>query len=206
MPWLGASQQLPRRPCRVVVAGTSGSGKTTLARRIAAELGTDHFELDALHHGPKWSVRPDFVPDVRRWAAMPAWVTEWQYDEVRPLLTARADLVVWLDLPLWLVMSRVIRRTVRRAVRREILWNGNVEPPLSDVLRDRDHIVRWVWRTHREVARQVRRLAVSQPGLDVVQLRSPQEVARWLRGPLHRLSQIGGNRMNLPPIHWEIQP
>jgi hypothetical protein len=23
---------------------------------------------------------------------------------------------------------------------------------------------------------------------------------------LRRLSQIGGNRMNLPPIHWEIQP
>jgi adenylate kinase family enzyme len=185
MPLLDASQQLPRCPSRVVVAGTSGSGKTTLARRIAAELGTDYFELDALHHGPDWSVRPEFVPDVRRRAAMQAWVTEWQYDEVRPLLAARADLVVWLDLSRWLVMSRVIRRTVRRALRREILWNGNVEPPLSEVFRDRDHVVRWAWRTYREVARMVRRLAVSHPGLDVVELRSLREVAKWLHGPLH---------------------
>jgi adenylate kinase family enzyme len=184
MPWLTASARLPGRPSRVLVAGTSGAGKTTLASVIAAELGLPHFEIDALHHGPNWSVREEFVPDVQRWVALPAWVTEWQYSRARPLLAARAEVMVWLDLPRWLVMSRVSRRTVRRSVRREILWNGNVEPPLREFFYDRDHVVRWAWRTHPGVARQVIEAAANRPALPIVRLCSRREVARWVAGPL----------------------
>ncbi len=64
----------------------------------------------------------------------PSWVTEWQYSPVRPLLAERADLVVWLDLPRFTVMSQVVNRTVRRRLSDEPLWNGNLEGPFRDVL------------------------------------------------------------------------
>ena len=81
-------------------------------------------------------------------------------------------------------LRQVVVRTLRRRLRRELLWNGNVEPPLWTVLRDRDHIVRWAWRTHRTNAERVARLVEQRPALPVVRLRSRAEVEDWLDGPL----------------------
>ena len=184
MPLLGAPDPLPYRPRRVLVAGTSGAGKTTLARRIAAVLDCPCVELDALHHGPGWVPRPEFMDDVRRFTASAAWVSEWQYKPVRELLLQRADCLVWLDLPRAVVMSRVLRRTVRRRVRREVLWNGNVEPPFRTFLTDRDHIVRWAWRTHDRTRTRVTAALQQRPDLPVVRLVRRADVAAWVDGPL----------------------
>ena len=165
----------------MLVAGTSGSGKTTLAALIAEALNVPHVEIDGLFHGPGWTPRVEFVSEVEAFTSRPAWVTEWQYPEARGLLAARADLLVWLDLPRWTVMRQVIRRTLRRRLRRQRLWNDNVEPPLASFFTDPDHIVRWAWRTHRDNGERV--LAV-RPDLPVVRLRSPREVRAWVDGPL----------------------
>ena len=171
------------RPRRVLVAGLSGAGKTTLARRLATVLDLPHTELDALHHGPGWVPRPEFLDEVAALAASPAWITEWQYGTARPVLAARADLLVWLDQPYPVVLARLVRRTVRRRVRREVLWNGNVEGPLRALLTDPEHVVRYQW-THRHKYRDdlVPRLRRDRPGLPVVRLTSDREVERWLAG------------------------
>ena len=180
MTLLGPDDRLARRPQRVLVAGTSGSGKTTLAGRIGTVLGVPHIEIDALFHGPGWTERPTFLADVHRFAAGSAWVTEWQYRAVRAHLAGRAELMVWLDLPVAVAMAQLTRRTVvRRATRRQ-LWNGNVEPPLRTILTDRDHILRWGWRTRRTTAARVAALLGEQPALPVVRLRSHAETDRWL--------------------------
>jgi adenylate kinase family enzyme len=186
VPLLGVTDWLPCRPRRVLVAGTSGSGKTTLAARIAAALEAPHVEIDSLFHGPAWMPRPSFEADVRRFADGAAWVTEWQYSTVRAYLAARADLLVWLDLPRAVVMRQIVRRTLVRRWRRQLLWNGNVEPPLRTILTDRDHIVRWAWTTHHKAAARVAELLAHRADLPVVRLRSHAEAARWLRGPLAR--------------------
>ena len=181
---LTASDALPCEPSRVLVAGTSGSGKTTLAGRIAATVGVPHTEIDALYHGPGWTLRESFMADVAALAAQPQWVTEWQYRTVRPLLLQRADLLVWLDLPRAVVMRRVVQRTAQRRLTRTVLWNGNIEPPLSTFFTDRDHIIRWAWRTHHENAGRVTAAVTARADLSVVRLTSPQDVDRWLAGPL----------------------
>lgn len=167
-------------PRRILVAGTSGAGKTTLARRISATHGVPHTELDALHHGPRWTPRPEFEADVRELAARDAWVTEWQYHRVRPVLLSRAELLVWLDLPVAVVMWQVVVRTVHRRLERTVLWNGNVEPPLSTFVTDRDHIVRWAWRTRHKLRGLDARVADVAPHVRVVRLRSRRDVERWV--------------------------
>lgn len=184
MPLLGATDPLPHRPDRVVVAGTSGSGKTTLAARIAEALAAPHVEIDALFHGPGWTPRATFLEDVHRFTAGPTWVTEWQYGDARAHLAARADLMVWLDLPRATVMRQVVRRTVQRRLRHERLWNGNVEPPLRTFFTDPEHIVRWAWSTHRQSALRVSALLDARPERPVVRLRSHEEARQWLHGPL----------------------
>lgn len=184
MPLLGPADSLAHRPQRVLVAGTSGSGKTTTASRIAALLRVRHVEIDSLYHGPDWTPRSAFEADVHRFSAEPAWVTEWQYGTVRAHLADRADLLVWLDLPRSRVMRQVAWRTVTRRLRRQELWNGNVEPPLWSILTDREHIVRWAWRTHQKTAARVAELRHLRPHLAVVRLRSWNEVEHWISGPL----------------------
>lgn len=184
MPLLAAEDRLPGRPRRVLVAGTSGAGKTTLARRVARLLDVRCVELDALFHGPGWTPVPTFGAEVGRFAATPAWTTEWQYDAVRPLLAARADLLVWLDLPRAVVMRRLLARTLVRRLRSQVLWNGNVEPPLHTVLTDREHVLRWAWASHARGRSRVLALLQERPDLVVVRLTSRRDVERWVDGPL----------------------
>ena len=184
MPLLSAQDPIPGCPRRVLVAGTSGSGETTLAARIGELLQLPHVEIDALFHGPGWTPRSTFEDDVRRFASEPAWVTEWQYSQVRALMASRAQLLVWLDLSRWQVMRQVVRRTLRRRLHRQVLWNGNTEPPLWTILTDPEHIVRWAWTSHAKTAARVRVLREQRPELDVVRLTSRSGIEDWVSGPL----------------------
>jgi adenylate kinase family enzyme len=167
-------------PRRVLVAGVSGSGKSTLAREIGTRLGIEYVELDGLYHGPGWEPRPTFADDVAALVARDAWVTEWQYDAARPLTLARAELMVWLDLPIRLVLRQLTRRTLRRRVRREQLWHGNVEAPLHTVFTDREHVMRWAWSTRHTLDGLNRRLSVERPDLSVVRLTTRAEAQGWI--------------------------
>src|SRR5256885_15987356 len=105
-------------------------------------LAIRHVEIDALHHGPNWeSCGPDVLRE-RVTAATEGddWVTDSTYKTMLgDLVVQRADLLVWLDLPISLVMWRLLRRTHVRNRDKIELWNGNVEPgwresPASPVL------------------------------------------------------------------------
>jgi hypothetical protein len=86
------------------------------------------------------------------------------------------------------VLQQLVPRTLRRRLRRIELWNGNVEPPLWTVLTERDHIVRWAWRTHPKTAARVRTVLASADAPVVVRLRGRREVRAWLDGPVAALA------------------
>jgi adenylate kinase family enzyme len=177
---LGADDVLDPQPRRVLVAGTAGVGKTTTAKRIARAIGAPHTELDGLYHGSGWTVLPDFEERVRVVTSAPTWVSEWQYGRVRQLLAERADTLVWLDLPKPVAFVRLLRRTVRRRLQRTELWNGNVEPPLWTFFTREDHILRWGIAKRDEMRRRVPALAVADPHLRIVRLRSQREIERFV--------------------------
>lgn len=180
---LSADDPLPYPPRRVVIAGTTGVGKSTLARRLAELWDLEYTELDSLFHGPGWTTRPEFVDDVRRVAGGERWVSEWNYFSSGggQILGERADFAVWLDFPRRIARARLLRRTLSRRIRRQVLWNGNVEPPLWTVLRDPDHILRWEMRTHATWKRRMPVVA-AEYGLPIVRLTHPRAVERWLAG------------------------
>ena len=170
---------------RVSVVGNSGSGKSTLAVALAARLGTPCVELDAIFHQPGWTELPveEFRARVADAAAGDAWVIDGNYSAVRDLVWARADTVVWLDLPRPAVMRRVLSRTVRRAARRQELWNGNREPWSNFFSLDPQRsIVVWAWTQHRKYRTRYE-AAMANPAwahLRFVRLRSAADVGRFL--------------------------
>ncbi|MGY1551774.1 AAA family ATPase [Microbacterium sp. A588] len=176
---------LPVAPMRVLIAGVTGSGKTTLARRIAERWKLDHHEIDALYHGPNWTPRPEFLDDVRAFAATERWVTEWQYTSkgTNEVLVPRADLVVWLDYPWPLVRRRLVARTLRRRVMRTRLWNGNVEPALwtREAWSGENDIMRWQKDTRYKWDRRMPEIEKAFSSLQIMRLRHPREAEQWLR-------------------------
>jgi adenylate kinase family enzyme len=137
---------------RVSVVGNSGSGKSTVARRLAAGLGVDHLELDSIFHQPRWRPvpAPEFHRRVADFVAAEGWVIDGNYSAVLPIVWARAQAVVWLDLSRPLVMAQRVRRTVPRVVLRREPWDGSRES-LPNLLRRNDaNIVHLAWTNHRK--------------------------------------------------------
>lgn len=168
---------------RVSVVGGSCSGKTTFAKRLATILGAPCVEIDALNWEPNWTVA---APDVLRErvdaaTAGPAWVVDGSYGAVRDIVWARADTVVWLDIPVWRVLPRLFVRTVRRVRTGEELWNGNRETFRGAFL-SRDSLFLWVLKTQRGRARlylgQLARPEFAH--LTVHRFRDPADAERWL--------------------------
>jgi len=191
VPLLRHDDALPTCPSRVTINGTSGAGKSTLAGRIGRVLDLPYTEMDSLFHGPGWTPNPHFVELVEEMTSGPRWVCEYQYDLARPMLSRRADLVVWLDLPTALAMWRVTGRTIARAVTGQELWNGNRETPLHEFFTDPEHVVRHAWATRQEARKRAHGLLSEHPRRPVVRLRSPCQVEHWLRGPLADAARTG---------------
>lgn len=180
---LTSQDPLPPGTTRILIAGTSGSGKTTLAAKLSEVLGIPHYEIDNLHWGEGWTTRETFAEDVAAFAATDAWVSEFQYREVRAVTASRAEVVVWLDYPVRTRMGRVIRRTLRRRFRREPIWDaGLLEPPLWTIFTKKEHILRWAWDTRHNYDRFPAVIVEKYPHLTLVRLRSPRETRQWLAG------------------------
>ncbi len=171
---------------RVSVVGTSGAGKTTVAARLAGVLGVSWVELDSVYHQADWTPLPseEFRRRVAALADGPCWVIDGSYGMVRDIVWARADTVIWLDLPKRTVIRRLIWRTLRRAAGRVELWNGNRERWRNFFTwDDQESVIAWAWHTHGS-RRERYATALADPAnshLRVVRLRSPRAVRRFLR-------------------------
>jgi len=175
---------------RIAVVGTSGSGKSTLARKLAAELGMTNIEIDAINwqagfrdlntHDPE-----EFKRRIAADVAADAWVTDGNYGaNAGPLILGRATHLVWLDYERPVVMRRVLWRSFIRAALRQELWagTGNRES-FVQWFRDKDHPIRWAWRTHAYRRRQYEKLITlpENEHLKIVRLRHPREANTVVR-------------------------
>ena len=162
-----------------VTASASGNGKTTVGRELARRLGVPFVELDALVHGPNWVETPD--DELRRVLepvlAGDGWVIDGGYRrKIGDLVLARADTVVWLDLPIRVWLPRLVRRTVRRIRGREEIWNGNRES-LRGAFWGRDALIPYAFRSHRS---RRRRYPLELAAYPVVRLRTQAEVEAFV--------------------------
>jgi adenylate kinase family enzyme len=167
-------------PQRIAFLGTSGAGKTTTGRLVAARLGAVFVELDAIRHQANWAPAPPAQVRAAVEAAIAGrdrWVIDGTMQrQLGDFISARADVLVWLDLPLPLKLARAVRRSTRRILRDEPLWNGNRET-WRGVFLERDSVVRYAIRAH---VRDRRELPRPEHAHKTLRLRTPADVDRWL--------------------------
>lgn len=168
-----------RLPQRIWIVGHTGSGKSTLARVLARRIGLEPTHLDDIFWQPRWQGlgEPEFRERVRAVVSRPEWVIDGNYKAVRRLFWDRAELVIWLDLPLSVTFPRVAWRTFSRMLTREQVCNGNRES-LATTLFSKHSILWWSLSMH---GSQRRRYENETAGRNVVRLRSQREIGEWLR-------------------------
>lgn len=172
---------------RVAVFGTTGSGKSWLAERLADRTGLRLVELDALFWGRDWQPAPVdlFRHRVERETADDSWIVVGNYGQVRDLVWRPADTLVWLDLPLPVVMGRLLRRTVKRAVTAEELWGTGNRETLGNAFLSRNSILLYALKTHRRnrerFAQECEALAGEKR---IVRLSSRRDIERFAASPL----------------------
>lgn len=181
---------------RIAVIGTTGSGKTIMAREISAHTGFPCVELDALFWGPNWSETPRELFRERVDLALRGgvWVVDGNYSKVRDIVWGRADTLVWLDYPLWLILWRLLLRTTRRVFSGEALWDGNRES-FRGAFFSRKSLFMWALQTYRRIRRAYPKL-IQEPEyahLQMVRFQSAREANVWL-SRVGAAEEVGGTQ------------
>jgi adenylate kinase family enzyme len=165
---------------RILVYGVTGSGKTRLAEAISAATGIPWHAVDELTWEPGWIEVPD-DEQRRRIAAICAeerWVLDTAYGRWLDIPLARVELIVALDYPRWLSLSRLIRRSLTRAIDGKPICNGNRESFRN--MFSKNSIIGWHFTSFRRKRERIRAWAADPAGPEVVRLTSPREAERWL--------------------------
>lgn len=65
---------------------------------------------------------------------------------------------------------------------RQRIWDSGLrEAPLRSIFTEKDHIIRWSWRTRRSLDQLPQVIEREYPHLLLYRLTSPRETQRWLR-------------------------
>ena len=176
-------------PERIWICGATGSGKSTLAAQIAEAMDVEPLFMDEIHWQPGWTEAPDEEIRAKLQAVVdrPRWVIDGNYTRFRKPHVHKADLHVWLDLPLSVSFGRVFRRTLARSLKGQTCCNGNRES-IFRALTHKDSILLWSLSHHRAQRQTNGPLMM---GLPHVRLRTPLQVTAWRR---QLLAAIQGRR------------
>jgi len=162
---------------RVAIVGCSGGGKSTLARALGARLGLPVIHLDALFWKPGWieSDPDEFRAALDGAVSTERWVSDGNFTRASALRFARADTVIWIELPRMVCLWRALRRA--------LLGFGRSRADLAPGCPERIDLAfyAYIWNWNR-VSRPgvARALEAFAPDAKLVRLNSDRQISEFI--------------------------
>lgn len=164
---------------RIMIFGGSGSGKSTLARELGARTGLPVVHIDPMYWKAGWVQRDpaESLAMIRNAMAAPQWVFEGNHSGTLDDRAAMADVIIYLDMPLYVRLWRFTKRwwTYRNQTRPDMTEGCNER---WDPVFVRDFILRHGRR--KRPAHLARIAGWRDQGHKVVILNRPKQVAELL--------------------------
>lgn len=97
-----------------MIGTSAGAGKSTFARKLGEKTGIEEHHLDVLYWKPGWveSGLQEFSDAQREIVKKKQWIIEGNYSNTFEIRAAACDTVIYLDVPLYLCLYRVLKRRV----------------------------------------------------------------------------------------------
>lgn len=169
---------------KIALFGPPATGKSTIAKELSARLGIPHTDLDEVLFTPAGALPlEEFRRQAARVTAQDEWVVEGNFSKLADVVWHRADILVWLDFPLPLIVYRIVLRSLRQLLGRDnsaqaqrLTW--------SKAFFARRSLLRTAVRKYRaNRPRYLLQVAETQArGVTVVRLHSGREATQWLAG------------------------
>ena len=157
--------------------GPGGAGKSTFATQLGVILGLEVIHLDALYWKPGWT-----EPPKHEWAATvdaaltgEAWIMDGNYSGTIERRLAACDTVIFLDLPPWTCVRRILKRfaTYRNRTRPDMAPDCPEKFSLA--------FLAWVWGYRRKTRPNiVHLLDECRTEKRIVRLSTPRQIEEYL--------------------------
>lgn len=168
---------------RIAIFGGPGTGKTTLAGELARALDLPHTRLDEILFAAEGSALSleEFRARTAAVTAGDAWIVEGNFSKLADVTWHRADVLIWLDYRLGLIVRRVVARSLRQLAGREfgrqadrLTWRG--------AFLTRDSLLRTAVRKYRHNRpRYIRQVEETRAyGVTVLRMRTPKQTRHWV--------------------------
>lgn len=172
---------MPHQYKKIAIIGSTASGKSTLARKLSQIYKVPHIELDQiLFENQKRKTDEEFRFAVEKLVEKSEWICDGVFYNLADIIWPKADVVIWLDIPLKTTYRQVLSRSLKRIVKRQSKPGGQRETLKTAF--GRNGIVTKTPHIHRKITSNYEKL-VPQYVSDnkLVRLKSRKEVNEWLK-------------------------
>ncbi len=96
---------------KIFITGNAGSGKTTLSKKLSSQINLPLFHLDTIVWLPGW--RRQKADEIQRQLINLVNKENWVIDGVSSFVMDNADIIIFLDVPLYKAYWRALKRTCK---------------------------------------------------------------------------------------------
>jgi len=166
---------------RIMVIGVApGVGKSTFARDLGNLIDIDVYHLDALYWKPNWVEAPveEFREGQQKIVALDKWLIEGNYSGTFDIRLPYVDTIIYLELPLYVCLYRVIKRWIKNRGRTRVDMGEGCKEKLDY------EFITYIWTTYkpRKQKMQARFRALQDNGSStkVIILKNKKEIHSYL--------------------------
>jgi adenylate kinase family enzyme len=164
---------------RAIVIGSGGAGKSTFARSLSGRTGLPVVHLDKLFWRPGWQPTPkeEWAEKVRLEIEKPEWIMDGNFGGTRLMRMQAADTIIFLDLPRWQCLWRIVKR--------RLTHSGRNRPDMAEGCNEKLDLefIIWVWNYPKLSRARALEEISSLKGKHLVILRSQADINRFLEEP-----------------------